>query len=136
MRIKSLCVICFIVVLSSCCIKKEEIQSILVTNCYWDILDKASPHPINSCYKFNENGSCKFYYYHFYDRRRTDSVFLFDDGDNIIPDKWSLIKDSILIRSNTYYVIKYSSDSVFLITPKLDTMVLIKNCTTFNPKDR
>lgn len=104
--------------------------------CFWDILDIGSIHPINSCYKFRQNGICDFYYYNFFDKKRTDSVFLYDTDDVIVPNKWSLIKDSIQIRANKYFVIRYNQDSIFLTATGIDTMVLIKNCTTFNPKDK
>jgi hypothetical protein len=136
MRIKIFIVLCFVVALLSYCNEKKELRDILSGDCYWDILDKGSVHPINSCYKFKEDGTCSFYYYNFFDKKKTDSVYLYDDGDVIVPNKWNLIKDSIQIRANKYYLIRYNPDSVFLTATGTDTMVLIKNCATFNPKDK
>jgi hypothetical protein len=136
MRTKAFISSCFVVILFNCCNQKKELQSILSAGCYWDILDKGSIHPINSCYKFGEAGTCNFYYYTFFDKKRTDAVFLYDDGDIIIANKWSLAKDSIFIRSNRYHIMRYSSDSVFLTSKQTDTTVLIKNCKTYNPKPK
>ena len=136
MRAKTFIVLCFVGTLLSYCNEKIELSDILSDDCYWDILDKEPVHPINSCYKFKEDGSCSFYYYNFFDKKKTDSVYLYDDGDVIVPNKWNLIKDSIQIRANKYYVVRYNPDSVFLTSRETDTMVLIKNCATFNPKDK
>jgi len=136
MKIKIFISVCAAVVLFSYCNQKKGLQSILSVNCYWDIWDIGSPHPINSCYKFSEGGDCGFYYYHFLDKKKTDSVFLFNDDDVVIPNKWKVSKDSIQIRANKYYVIRYNPDSVFLTATGRDTMILIKNCATYNPKKK
>ena len=135
MKTKVIITICVVAALFGCN-QKKEVQNILSTDCYWDILDTGSPHPINSCYKFSKTGDCKFYYYIFLDKKRTDSVFLFDDGDVVVPNKWKVVKDSIQIRANKYLVIKYNPDSVFLTATGKDTMTLIKNCRTHNQKNK
>lgn len=135
MKIKMSFIFCFSIALFSCN-QKKRLESVLSVDCYWDILNLNSLHPINSCYKFRETGKCKLFYYNFFDKKRTDSIFLFDDGDVVIPNKWSLIKDSeISIRGLEYLILKYNSDSVFLKGVKNDTVVLIKNCKTFNLKE-
>lgn len=136
MKIRIFIALCFVMLLLTYCNQKKELRDILSVDCYWDILDKGSIHPINSCYRFKKDGSCGFYYYNFFDKKRTDSVYLYDDGDVVVPNKWSLTNDSILIRANKYSIIRYSSDSVFLTATGVDTMVLIKNCATYNPKDK
>lgn len=136
MRIKTFIGLCFVTIFLNYCNQRKELRDILSVDCYWDILDKGSIHPINSCYKFSEDGRCNFYYYNFFDKKKTDSVYLYDDGDVVIPNKWNLIKDSVVIRSNRYHIIRYDSDSVFLTATGVDTMVLIKNCKTYDPKDK
>lgn len=133
-KIKISIVLCFVAVFLSYCNGKNELRDILTDDCYWDILNKGSIHPINSCFKFKDDGTCNFYYYNFYDKKITDSVYLFDDGDVIVPKKWKVIEDSIQIRANKYNIIRYNLDSVFLTATGTDTMVLIKNCVTFHPK--
>ncbi len=135
MKIKVFITVCFAIVLFNCCNQKKELQSILSVDCYWDILNKGSIHPINSCYRFNHTGKCNFFYYNFFDKKRTDSVFLYDDGDVVVPNKWSLIKDSIIIiRGVEYLILSYNSDSVFLKGVRNDTVALIRNCKTFHPR--
>lgn len=133
MKTKIFIAACVAIILFYNCNQKKKLSSFLPT-CYWDIWDKGSPHPINSCYKFSKTGDCDFYYYHFFDKKKTDSVFLFDEDDVVVPHKWAILKDSIQIRANKYHVIKYNSDSVFLTAIGKDTMILIKNCRTYNPK--
>ena len=136
MKIKMFIALCLVVVFLSYCNQRKELRDFLSVNCYWDILDIGSVHPVNSCYKFNKDGRCNFYYYNFFDKKKTDSVYLYDDGDVVIPNTWNLIKDSIVIRANKYHVIRYNADSLFLTATEADTMVLIKNCKTYNPKDK
>lgn len=118
------------------CNKKKEFRDILNINCYWDILNKGAIHPVNSCFKFKDDGSCSFYYYYFFDKNRTDSVYRYDDDDVIVPNKWQLKNDSFQIRANRYYLIRYNSDSIFLTAGGVDTMVLIKNCATVNRQEK
>lgn len=127
---KMLITVCVVLVLIgfSNCQKKAELHNILSNGCYWDIWDKGSPHPINSCYKFTKEGDCNYYYYNFYAKKRQNTVYLYNDADVIVPNKWEVLKDSIHIRANKYFVIRYSVDSVFLTSNEKDTMVLIKNC--------
>ena len=117
--------------LNHCRPVKEDIQDVL-TVCYWDILDTGVIGLINRCYKFDKSGECTFYYYNFYNHKRTDSVYQFDEGDVMAPDKWELKNDSIIsIRTIDYTIIKYNSDTVWLKNvlnkaPK----ILVKNCKT------
>lgn len=116
------------------CNNSKELERILTdNNCYWDILEKDSPDPINSCYKFTSNGDCFYYYYNFYDKKRTDSVYRYEDDDNIIPYTWSIVGDSIQIREIKYKVDRFNSDSVFL-TSRVYKTILIKNCSTRHHK--
>lgn len=136
MRIKIFIVFFFVVSLLTNCDEKKELRDILTTNCFWDVSNKGTTHPINSCFKFMDDGSCKFYYYNFFDKKRTDSVYQFDDGDVIVPNKWNVKNDSIQIRANKYHLIRYDSDSVFLTATGVDTMVLIKNCVTVSQREK
>lgn len=136
MKIKVLVVMFFVVLLQISCNKEKELRDILKANCYWDILNKGAIHPVNSCFKFKDDGSCNFYYYYFFDKKRTDSVYKYDDGDVIVPNRWHLKNDSFQIRANQYYLIRYTSDSVFLTATGIDTMVLIRNCMTVNPNKK
>jgi hypothetical protein len=126
-----------ICVFFSYCSSPKSIRNILTVDCYWDILRIAEPHPINSCYKFNSGGDCNFYYYNFYNKQRTDSVFLYDDDDVVVPNKWNIKGDSILsIRNIDYFILNYNSDSVYLHIKNRDTVILVKNCKTYNPRDK
>lgn len=133
MKFKVFITICLLAVFFNCCNQKKDLQSILSVDCYWDILDKGSPHPINSCYKFRKTGRCNYYYYNFFDKKRTDSVYQYDDFDVIVPNKWVMLSDSIIsIRGIEYLILKYNSDSVFLRGVRKDSITLIKNCKTYN----
>src|SRR4026209_2759627 len=103
---------------------KKDLQETITVDCYWDILDERVINLINSCYKFNKNGSCFFYYYNFYNKLRTDSVFHFDDDDVLVPNYWKITNDTLIdIRGLEYSVIKYSNDSIFLKNAiNLDTL--------------
>ena len=137
MKIRVFILLTFIVAIFNCCDHKKDLQRVLSINCYWDIIEKGSPHPLNSCYRFDITGKCNFFYYNFYNKKRTDSVFLYDDGDVIVPNTWALENDSsISIRGIAYTILQYNSDSVFLRSLGNDTVILIKNCKTFNPKDK
>lgn len=136
MKTKIIINICATIFLFNCCSQKKDVADTLSANCFWDILNIASPHPINSCYKFSKTGDCNFYYYHHYAKKRLNTVYVFNDIDIIVSNKWKMLKDSIQIRANKYYIIRYNSDSVFLTATGTDTMVLIKNCATFNPKEK
>lgn len=125
-----------IAIFGSCVQKKDDLRKILTADCYWDILDKGSTHPINSCYQFGKLGACNFYYYHFFNKRKTDSVYLFDDDDVLVPNKWKIASDSILIRANRYHIISFNFDSVVLTATGRDTMILLKNCKTFNSRSQ
>lgn len=116
------------------CNNSKELERILTDNsCYWDILEKDSPAPINSCYMFASDGDCFYYYYNFYDKKRTDSVYRYEDDDNIIPYTWSIVGDSINIRGINHKIDKFRSDSVFL-TSRVYKTILIKNCSTRHHK--
>src|SRR5688572_1839582 len=114
--------------------RPQSLDTILTSDCYWDILNVNSIHPINSCYYFNTSGDCTYNYYHFSNKKRTDSVFKIDDDDVVVPDKWKMVNDSIEIRSNKYFVIRYTADSVYLTANGIDTVILLKNCKTIGLK--
>ena len=137
MKIKFLSIaLCVIIFFNSCGSKKKDLSDILSFDCYWDIIDIGSLAPLNSCYKFDKLGGCKYYNYHFFDKKRTDSVYLFDDDDVIVPNKWKIVNDSIIIRANKYHVISYNSDSIVLTATGKNTMILKKNCKTLHPRSR
>lgn len=116
------------------CNNSKGLERILTdNNCFWDILEKDSPDPINSCYEFSGNGDCFFYYYNFYAKKRTDSVYRYNDGDNKISNNWTIVGDSIQIREIKYKVDRFNSDSVFL-TSRVNKTILIKNCSTRHHK--
>lgn len=109
------------------------LSDVLKSTCFWD---KAGESGIigglNSCYKFLPDGQCFFYYYTFYDKKRTDSVYRFEDIDIIVPTKWSTAGDTLLIARGTHYkVLSFGRDSVIVKGYLKDTMVFRKNCQTF-----
>ena len=119
------------------CHKEPKLKDILVNNCYWDVLDKRYANIVNTCFKFNEGGDCQYFNYSFFNRQRTDSVYLYDDDDNIRSHTWELKDDSLFIRGHKFKVLRYMTDSVYLkLNSSNDTVFLIKNCKTYYPKDR
>jgi len=117
--------------------KEPSLQNILTTHCYWDILDESVINLINSCYKFNGDGSCYYFYYNFYNKVRTDSVFRYSDDDVLVSNKWTIKGDSILIiRGISYKLITCSMESIILKhSDRNETLVLIKNCKTIHEKN-
>jgi hypothetical protein len=136
MKIRFIIPAFILAVLISYCKQKKDIQSILSINCYWDIWDKNSEQTINTCYKFNSAGICGYYYYNFFNKRRTDSVYLFDDDDVVVQNKWNVKGDSIQIRANKYLIIRYNTDTIYLTAVAKDTIILIKNCSTFKERNK
>ena len=132
MNTKFIILLCFLIVTFYKCNQRDSIQNLLTSDCFWDIWEKNSNHPINSCYKFDDKGNCNFFYYNFYDKQKTDSVFLYDDGDVIVSNHWKLKNDSsILIRGLEYRITRYNVDSIFLKASRNDVIVLIRNCKTY-----
>lgn len=114
MKIKLFIFLSLVVVAFYKCKQKNDLRNVLITGCYWDILEKNSEHPINSCYKFNEDGGCDFFYYNFYNKKRTDSVFLYDDGDIVVQNTWELRgKSNLVIRGIGYHLLQFDIDSIF-----------------------
>ena len=114
--------------------KPPRLKEILKTDCFWDRTgDKQVFGGLNSCYKFFPSGKCSFYYYKFYNRKRTDAVFHYDDGDVIVPEVWSVSGDtSLIIRGIQYKVLNTALDSVLLVEQSTnDSFILRKNCNTF-----
>ena len=86
---------------------------------------------LNSCYKFLPDGQCYFYYYNFYDKKRTDSEYRFEDADIVVPTKWSTKGDTLLIVRGTHYrVLSFAQDSIIAQGYLKDTIVFRKNCQT------
>lgn len=111
---------------------KKSLQSILEGKCFWDYWDKNETQSISSGYKFRDSGQCYYFEYSFKNDRRSDSVDLFYEGDQILPKTWSIIGDSILIvQEFPMRVLTFNSDTVFLAQKgRKDTIYLIKNCKT------
>ena len=128
-----------LILLQSCTTTNKEpsLQNILTTNCYWDIVDESVINLINSCYKFNDDGSCYYFYYYFYNKARTDSVFRYNDDDVLVSNTWTIKGDSILnIRGISYKLISYSMESIILKhSNRNEALVLIKNCKTIHRKN-
>ena len=106
--------------------REKGIKDVLVVDCYWDIIEKNSPYPLHSCYKFDAEGNANFYYYHFFREIRTDSIFRAIEGD-ANPNTWKSVDDSLLIRGTMFNVLRFNDDSVFLVNDS-DTTILHKNC--------
>lgn len=112
--------------------RPKTLSEILAGGCFWDITgEKQVIGGLNSCYRFLPDKSCFFYYYRFYNKRITDTVYRYYDGDNIVPDKWYAKGDTLLVARNTHYkVLTFDTVSVTVEGYKKDTMVFRKNCNT------
>jgi hypothetical protein len=114
--------------------KSPALTDILQGDCFWDRTgDKQVIGGLNSCYMFSAGERCFSYYYNFYNHKRTDSVWRYDDGDVLVQDTWSVMGDtSLVIRGTQYKVLNAANDSVLVVEqPTNDTIVLRKNCKTF-----
>ena len=114
------------------CKQKPGLRETLASECFWDITgDNQVIGGLNSCFRFLPNGESHFYYYNFYDKKITDSVYLFDNDDVIIPNTWTTFGDSILIaRGTEYKILDFQKDSVRASMGHLDTVVFKRNCHT------
>ncbi len=112
------------------CGSKQNLKKNLTGNCFWDIHDPMISGSVNSCYKFEANGDCYYLYYNFYNKKRTDSVSRYDNGDVVVPNKWYIDDDSLKIRGLTYNIEKIADDSLFLLGNNNQKLILVKNCAT------
>jgi hypothetical protein len=111
------------------CQSKKHLSQNLIGDCFWDIFDKRYTNAPNTAFKFNDR---KAYYFHymFSERKKTDTIQLYDDNDDIRPNTWNAEGDSILnVRGYKMKVIRYTKDSVFLnFYNHDDLIILIRNC--------
>lgn len=116
--------------------QNPNLSDLLKSECFWDLTEnKEVIGGLNSCYRFLPDGRCYYYYYNFYNRKRTDSVFRYDAGDVIVPDTWSVIGDTILMaRSAQYRILSFGKEAVIVKGYMNDTIVLRKNCRTILEK--
>jgi hypothetical protein len=126
-----------ILILFSC---RNDHQNLSLTNilkgdCCWDRTEEDGViGGLNSCYRFLPEGQCYFYYYKFYNRQITDSVYRYDDGDVVVPDTWSVQGDTLLIaRGSPYRVLDFSKEAV-TVENNHDTIILRENCHTLFKK--
>ena len=126
--------LCLIILFVSCntSSNKPNLNSVLVNGCYWDILDKNSSPVANMCFQFNTDGTCQYFDYHFTKNKRTDTISLFYEDDNILPKTWSTQGDTIIIAQATHFpVLRYTADSIYTkFKTSQDTIILIKNCAS------
>lgn len=113
--------------------QKPTLNNILANDCFWDVTgENAVIGGINSCYKFLLDGQCYFYYYKFYNKKRTDSLYRFEDTDIIVPAIWSVSGDTLLIaRGNHYKILFFTRDSIIVEGNFKDTMVFRKIANQF-----
>jgi hypothetical protein len=115
---------------------KQKLQDVLAANCYWDILEQGADHPINSCYRFYKDGKCQFFYYNFFNKKKTDTVFWYDDGDVVVPDLWKDNGGSLSIRGADYSIVNFNPDTISLLNKNGQALQLIKNCATVSAKGK
>jgi hypothetical protein len=114
---------------------EKSLAEVLQGDCLWDFYDKRYTNVANACFEFSANGDCFFYYYNFYNKQRTDSVYKFDHDDVVVPEKWQTVaNDTLAIQGATYRVVRFTGDSVYLKVQGNDTVILSKNCKTFKEK--
>lgn len=108
------------------------LDDILKSTCFWDRTGESQvTGGLNSCYRFLPDGQCYFYYYNFRNRKLTDSVFRYETDDVIVPSKWSVVGDTLLIARGIHYkVLAFANDSITVKGYLNDTMVFRKNCHT------
>mgnify|MGYP000943815096 CR=1 FL=1 len=113
--------------------KAKTLRDVLSSKCFWDRTEEDRViGGLNSCYQFLPDGQCFFYMYNFYNRRKSDSVYRYFDDDVIVPNRWSVEGDTILIARNyRLKILNFDESSVSYIGYKNDTIVLRKNCKTF-----
>ena len=116
----------------SCKDSRLTLKDAITSNCFWDRTeDNEVIGGLNSCYKFLPDGRCYEYYFNFYNKKITDSVYRFADTDIMVPTTWSVVGDTLLIaRGTDYKVLNFSKDSITLIGYESDTMIFRKNCKT------
>lgn len=122
---------CLIVVSIQSCVQ-SGLKKNLNNNCGWDYYNKNHPEIPVTHVRFKRNGECYFFIYNFYNRKQTDSVRLFPEGDNISPKTWSIEGDSVMvIQGKRMKVINYNEDTIRLGYYTVDDSIfLYKNCNT------
>ena len=118
------------------CKNSKRLNLALESDCFWDRTDERGViGGLNSCYRFLPDGQCFFYYYSFYNHKRTDSVYRFEDIDVIVPTTWSVKEDTLLIARGTHYkVLSFTKESIIVEGYLNDTMIFRKNCRTILKK--
>lgn len=112
------------------CTEHLTLKEAIKSSCFWDITeDDKVIGGLNSCYQFLPDGRCYFYYYDFNNKKKTDSVFRFEDTDIIVSEKWFTIGDTTLVaREAQYKVLGFSKDTIQVIGYENDTLTFQKNC--------
>lgn len=111
------------------CNSDHKLKKILQSDCVWDVFYFPEDSISRYCFKFKQQGVCNYFRYVFTKRIKTDSVVLYNDDDNILPNTWKIENDSVAyIRGNKVKIIKYSKDSIFLEFGLNESGLLIKNC--------
>jgi hypothetical protein len=84
------------------------------------------------CFKFNPDNTCLYFDYVFHNRKKTDTVTLYGEGDNILPKTWSAQGDTLFIAQGMqYHVIRFTSDSIYTKwRDEPDTVIFTKNCNS------
>ncbi len=118
-------------VFASCAERKVDLKEIL-SECFWDVLDKRYSLKKNSCYRFDTNGRCKYLIYKYNIKQKTDTAYTYNDADNIKNNTWKQLNDSLIeIRDTRIVLLDHKEDTVKLRTLYSgDTILLIKNCRT------
>ena len=111
---------------------KPSLKQTLANGCYWDRLDREYAPIANMCFKFNTGSSCLYFDYLFYNHKKTDTITLYYEGDNILPKTWSVQGDTLFIAQGMRYpVIRFTSDSIYSKwSGKNDTVIFTKNCNS------
>jgi len=111
---------------------KASLNDVIKSDCFWDRTgDNQVIGGLNSCYRFLPDGDCFFYYYSFKNKRITGAAYRYETDDVIVPTRWSVQGDTLLIaRAVHYKVLAFTQNSITVVGFNNDTMVFRKNCST------
>lgn len=103
------------------CNKTANYKNLLVQgdSTFWDSYNQN--HIKTNCYLFKKNGKCYWYYY-----TKQDSMFLYHEGDVVVPDTWAINADTMFINGYERRIIYLDKDSMVVLNPKKNDTFMFK----------
>jgi len=91
------------------CRQSPRIEEVLTAKNgqFWDM--QYADRPVHYAYRFYTNGKCFRYVLN-----RNGTLSLYDGDDIVLPNKWNVAGDTLMLDALPLYVARFTADSVFL----------------------